>query len=147
MILVGDVRTSLAALPADSVQTIVTSPPYYGLRDYGVDGQIGLEKVPDCGGWLTGDRCGPLGSRPGEKPCFICTLVDVFAAARRALRRDGTCWVNMGDTYSGGGRGGHTGAITGHGKDESRAARSVSDSQRQQSPRTARQRTTPGLAL
>ena len=50
----GDCRAILPTLDADSVQCVVTSPPYLGLRDYGVDGQIGLEDVPDCLGWATG---------------------------------------------------------------------------------------------
>jgi DNA modification methylase len=83
-ILVGDVREKLRELPSDSVHCIVTSPPYWGLRDYGVDGQIGLESSPAA---------------------FIATMVDVFEELRRVLRPDGTCWVNMGDSYSHGGAG------------------------------------------
>lgn len=83
-ILVGDVRARLRELPADSIHCIVTSPPYWGLRDYGVDGQIGLE------------------ASPAE---FIATMVDVFDELRRVLRPDGTCWMNMGDSYAGGRRG------------------------------------------
>lgn len=83
-ILVGDVRTRLLEIPTDSIHCIVTSPPYWGLRDYGVDGQIGLEATP------------------AE---FIAEMVDVFEQLRRVLRPDGTCWVNMGDSYAGGRRG------------------------------------------
>ena len=79
-IMIGDVREQLRALPAESVHCIVTSPPYWGLRDYGVDGQIGLEATP------------------AE---FIEVMVDVFNEARRVLRADGTCWINMGDSYAG----------------------------------------------
>lgn len=79
-ILVGDVRTRLRQLADNSINCIVTSPPYWGLRDYGVDGQIGLE------------------ASPAE---FIATMVDVFDELRRVLRPDGTCWVNMGDSYAG----------------------------------------------
>lgn len=79
----GDVREQLAALPDGSVQTCVTSPPYFGLRDYGVEGQIGLEATPDE---------------------FIETMVGVFRDVRRALRSDGTCWINIGDSYASGGR-------------------------------------------
>jgi DNA modification methylase len=64
-----------------SVQTCITSPPYFGLRDYGVDGQIGLEATP------------------GE---FVARLVEVFREVRRLLRDDGTLWLNLGDTYRGG---------------------------------------------
>ena len=78
-ILVGDVRTRLRQLADNSIHCIVTSPPYWGLRDYGVDGQIGLE------------------ASPAE---FISTMVDVFEELRRVLRPDGTCWVNMGDSYA-----------------------------------------------
>lgn len=79
-IMIGDVREQLRALPAESVHCVVTSPPYWGLRDYGVDGQIGLE------------------STPAE---FIEVMVDVFNEVRRVLRADGTCWINMGDSYAG----------------------------------------------
>jgi len=79
-ILVGDVRTRLRQLADNSIHCIVTSPPYWGLRDYGVDGQIGLESSPAK---------------------FIATMVGVFEELRRVLRPDGTCWVNMGDSYAG----------------------------------------------
>ena len=81
----GDVREKLAELPAESVQTCVTSPPYFGLRDYGHTGQIGLE-------------CSPL-----EYAAALCA---VFADIRRVLRVDGTLWVNLGDSYTAGGHGG-----------------------------------------
>jgi site-specific DNA-methyltransferase (adenine-specific) len=79
-ILVGDCIDMMRALPDRSVHTCVTSPPYFGLRDYGVDGQIGLEETP------------------AE---FIARLVEVFREVRRVLRDDGTAWVNMGDSYAG----------------------------------------------
>jgi DNA modification methylase len=84
---------SLAPFPlADgSVQTCVTSPPYWGLRDYGVAGQLGLEPVPDCLGWATGQPCGA---------CYVCHMVQVFREVRRVLRPDGTCWLNLGDSYA-----------------------------------------------
>lgn len=81
-ILIGDCIASMAALPAASVQCCVTSPPYYGLRDYGMDGQIGLEESPEA---------------------FVGRLVDVFREVRRVLRDDGTLWLNLGDSYAGGG--------------------------------------------
>jgi len=84
-ILVGDCIEMMRMLPDKSVHTCVTSPPYFGLRDYGVEGQIGLEETP------------------AE---FIVRLVDVFREVRRVLRDDGTAWVNMGDSYASGGRGG-----------------------------------------
>lgn len=76
---VGDCIASLNTLPEKSINTCVTSPPYYGLRDYGVEGQIGLEETPEE---------------------FTQKLVDVFRAVRRVLRDDGTLWVNIGDSWS-----------------------------------------------
>jgi len=75
----GDALTALRALPDESVNCCVTSPPYFGLRDYGVDGQIGLEPTPEA---------------------FIANLVDVFREVRRVLKDDGTLWVNIGDSYN-----------------------------------------------
>ena len=79
MILQGDALTVLKTLPDASVNCCITSPPYYGLRDYGCDGQIGLERTP------------------AE---YIARLVDVFREVRRVLRDDGTCWINIGDSYA-----------------------------------------------
>jgi DNA modification methylase len=78
-ILTGDCRALLATLDAESVQTCVTSPPYFGLRDYGVAGQIGLEATPDA---------------------FVAEMVAVFREVRRVLRNDGTLWLNLGDSYA-----------------------------------------------
>jgi DNA modification methylase len=75
----GDALTTLASLPDESVHCCVTSPPYFGLRDYGNDGQIGLETTPEA---------------------FISRLVGVFREVRRVLKNDGTLWVNMGDSYA-----------------------------------------------
>jgi len=91
-ILVGDCIDMMRTLPDQSVHTCVTSPPYFGLRDYGVDGQIGLEETP------------------AE---FIARLVAVFREVRRVLRADGTIWVNMGDSYAG--SWGAEGRTTSHG--------------------------------
>lgn len=77
-ILRGDVRDRLRDLPDESVHCVVTSPPYWGLRDYGMAGQLGLEDSPQA---------------------FVDTMVDVFREVRRVLRGDGTAWVNMGDSY------------------------------------------------
>ena len=77
-IIIGDCLDSLAELPPDTFQTCITSPPYYQLRDYGVDGQIGLEDSLEE---------------------HISALVDVFRAVRRVLRPDGTLWMNYGDAY------------------------------------------------
>ncbi len=79
-IIQGDCRQVLAGLPAGRFQTCVTSPPYFGLRDYGVSGQIGLEPTPDA---------------------FIAEMVAVFREVRRVLRDDGTLWLNLGDSYAG----------------------------------------------
>lgn len=139
----GDVISVLKRLPSKIVQCVTTSPPYWGLRDYGTaewnggnsdcdhrhqrggegtasavqssnsgsqlisyvgnckkcgatrtDQQLGSEKLHDCLGWATGDMC---------KECFICHMVLVFREVRRVLRDDGTIWLNIGDTYGGGG--------------------------------------------
>ena len=87
-IICADVMGGLARLPDKCVQTVMTSPPYWSLRDYGVPGQIGLE---------------PTVSEYVEK------MVAVFAAVRDVLRDDGTVWLNMGDTWFGGRRGGNRG--------------------------------------
>jgi DNA modification methylase len=71
-------------LPEQSVQTCVTSPPYFGLRDYGMADQIGLEQTPDA---------------------FVAELVSVFREVKRVLRDDGTLWLNLGDSYAGSGKG------------------------------------------
>lgn len=84
----GDCRDVLRTLPAESVQTVVTSPPYFGLRDYGVTGQIGLEQTPTE---------------------YVETLVQVFREVCRVLRKDGTVWLNLGDSYASGEVGRHDG--------------------------------------
>lgn len=85
-ILQGDAWQLAQSLPDESINCIVTSPPYFGLRDYGEDGQFGLEATPEE---------------------FVDKLVDLFRELRRALRHDGTLWLNLGDSYSGsGGAGG-----------------------------------------
>lgn len=78
-LLIGDCRAILPTLDARSVHCCVTSPPYFGLRDYGVAGQIGLEPSPDA---------------------YIAELVAVFRKVRRVLRDDGTLWLNLGDSYA-----------------------------------------------
>lgn len=78
-ILVGDCIQQMAKLDEKSVHCCVTSPPYYGLRDYGHDGQIGLEESPDQ---------------------FVQKLVEVFRGVKRVLRDDGTVWLNLGDSYA-----------------------------------------------
>jgi DNA modification methylase len=76
----------------ESVHAVVTSPPYYALRDYKTDGQLGLEKRADCLGWATGHPCGE---------CYICQMVAVFREVKRVLRKDGVCFLNCGDSYAG----------------------------------------------
>lgn len=83
-LLVGDAIEQLKTLPDKSINTCVTSPPYYGLRDYGIDGQLGLEESPEE---------------------YINKLVDVFREVKRVLRDDGILWVNIGDSYAGSGKG------------------------------------------
>ncbi len=80
----GDVIDRLKDLNDGSVQCVVTSPPYWGLRDYGVDNQLGLEETPEE---------------------FVENLVKVFREVRRVLKNDGTVWLNLGDSYSGSGKG------------------------------------------
>jgi site-specific DNA-methyltransferase (cytosine-N4-specific) len=84
VLLQGDVRQVLPRLPDSCVQCVMTSPPYWGLRDYGIAGQIGLEST------LAG---------------FINTLTGVFAEVRRVLKPDGILWLNIGDGYTSGNRG------------------------------------------
>ena len=81
-IIEGDCIEGMRRLEGQSVNCVVTSPPYFGLRDYGHDGQIGLEASPDA---------------------FVAKLVEVFREVRRVLRDDGTVWLNLGDSYSGAG--------------------------------------------
>lgn len=79
-ILAGDCVEQLKTLPDKIFDCCVTSPPYYGLRDYGVDGQIGLEETPEA---------------------YIERLVNVFREVKRVLKDDGTLWLNIGDSYCG----------------------------------------------
>jgi DNA modification methylase len=76
---VGDVRDVLADMPGDSIDCCVTSPPYWGLRDYGTEGQIGLEPTPEA---------------------FVEQMVAVFREVRRVLSSHGTLWLNLGDSYA-----------------------------------------------
>ncbi len=135
----GDVRETLAGLPDESVHCVVTSPPYWGLRDYGTGSWDGGD--PDCDhtmpcrvdkekatatSTLVGstdtqghlqepsyrDVCGKCGARRvdhqlGLEPTpdlYVQHMVAVFREVRRVLRKDGTCWLNIGDSYAGGGR-------------------------------------------
>lgn len=87
-ILTGDCLEMMRTLEARSVQTCVTSPPYYGLRDYGHAGQLGLEPTPDA---------------------YIASMVEVFRCVRDVLADDGTLWLNIGDSYAGAGYSNHKG--------------------------------------
>ena len=87
----GDALSILKTLKSDCINTCITSPPYFGLRDYGVAGQIGLEPSPDL---------------------YVQNMVDIFREVRRCLRPDGTLWLNLGDSYAGSGRGGNPDAGT-----------------------------------
>ncbi|MBQ9203458.1 MAG: site-specific DNA-methyltransferase [Prevotella sp.] len=79
-----DCLQGLRLMPSDSIDCCITSPPYYGLRDYEVDGQIGLERSPEE---------------------YIAKLTDIFREVLRVLKPEGTLWLNMGDSYAGGGKG------------------------------------------
>lgn len=79
-VIVGDVRKGLASIADGTVQTCITSPPYWGLRDYGHEGQIGLEQTPQQ---------------------YVDQMVEVFREVRRVLAADGTVWLNLGDSYAG----------------------------------------------
>ena len=114
----GDCRTILRRLPPSSVHTVIVSPPYWGLRDYGTDKsmEIGSEPTPDE---------------------YVDSIVEVFRWVRRVLRDDGTLWLNLGDTYSNTSCGGEsvfakgrTDGRSGDGAiDRSRAARIISKPQ------------------
>ncbi len=80
-IITGDALSMLRTLPDSFVQCCVTSPPYYGLRDYGIEGQIGLENTPQA---------------------YIARLVEVFREVKRVMRDDGVLWLNIGDSYAAG---------------------------------------------
>lgn len=92
MIIVGDSFEKLAQLENNSVQCCVTSPPYWGLRDYGVEGQLGLERTPDE---------------------YVNNMRLIFEQVRRVLKPNGTLWLNLGDSYNAGRDGGHAGGKKG----------------------------------
>src|SRR3990167_2398895 len=80
-ILQGDALEVLTTLKSESIDCVITSPPYWGLRDYGVKGQLGLEKTPEE---------------------YVAKMVEVFREVKRVLKKEGTLWLNMGDSYAGG---------------------------------------------
>jgi len=104
-ILQGNCLDTLKLLAAESVQCCITSPPYFGLRDYGADGQIGLEGTPEE---------------------FTEKLVEVFREVRRVLRNDGTLWLNLGDSFNAAGRTGH-GTRQGYKQGTNRASATKAD--------------------
>ena len=79
MILIGDAKEKLKELETESIQSVITSPPYWGLRDYGHAEQIGLEKNPNE---------------------YIDNMVKIFDEVLRVLKKDGTLWLNIADSYS-----------------------------------------------
>ena len=83
-IITGEALEVLSNMNSDSANTCVTSPPYYGLRDYGAEGQIGHEKSPEE---------------------YVSKLVKIFREVKRVLKDDGTLWLNLGDSYAGSGKG------------------------------------------
>jgi DNA modification methylase len=83
----GDCREVMRSMEPESVHCVVTSPPYWGLRDYGDAGQLGLEPTPEE---------------------YVANMVEVFREVRRVLRSDGTVWLNLGDSYAAGGSGGYS---------------------------------------
>ena len=85
-IFTGDSLKVLKTLDNESAQTCVTSPPYFGLRDYGMKGQIGLEETPEA---------------------YVQKMVELFREVRRVLRNDGTLWLNLGDSYATSTKGGN----------------------------------------
>lgn len=104
---IGNVLSVLPALESDRFQCCITSPPYWGMRDYGHAEQLGLEPTPAA---------------------YVERMVSVFREVRRVLRPDGTLWLNIGDGYAGSGRGGNPGGKTGlqgsvEGQDGARAAK------------------------
>lgn len=118
----GDCREALRGLPPESVQCVVTSPPYWGLRDYSVEGQFGME---------------------GSLDEYVARLVETFREVRRALRPDGVLWLNIGDSYAGSwgaqGRQGKTGELAGR---SACAVRQIAAAAKRTSGTGARQ---PGL--
>ena len=80
----GDVLDGLSKIESNSIDTVISSPPYYGLRDYGKEGQWGLEETPDL---------------------YLLHMTRFMEQIKRVLKDSGTCWINLGDTYAGSGKG------------------------------------------
>ena len=104
-IIFGEAQATLATLDAETVDCVVTSPPYWGLRDYGVDGQLGLEATPEL---------------------YVARMVAIFAEVKRVLKPEGTVFLNLGDSFAGGGdRRGGKGDEQGQGRKWSMPAEEV----------------------
>ena len=93
VILHGDVTDKLKEIESDSIQCVVTSPPYWGLRNYQMEGQLGLEETPEL---------------------YVENMVNVFREIKRVIKDDGTLWLNLGDSYAGGGKGNYGSGISTH---------------------------------
>jgi DNA modification methylase len=109
-ILHGDVRAALRSLPANSVDCVVTSPPYWGLRDYGLPPQV-WDGEPECDhAWSDSEatmcgRCAAWRGQLGLEPTidlYVSHMVEVFREVRRVLKPPGTAWINLGDCYNAG---------------------------------------------
>ena len=109
-IVCGDALQTLKRILPDSINCVVTSPPYFGLRDYGVEGQVGLEQSPQD---------------------YVQKLVEIFREVRRVLRPDGTCWLNLGDSYT---RAPSKGGSVPNGKNEERWGYGEANKQRVKDP-------------
>lgn len=123
----ADALAGLAQIPDKSVHCVVTSPPYWGLRDYGVEGQIGLETTPEA---------------------FVARLVEVFREVRRVLRKDGVLFLNLGDSYAGSWGAQSRGNETGESKSTLSGASMLSARQIKAHPKgtlTGSLKNTPGL--
>jgi DNA modification methylase len=121
-ILQGDVIEQLRTLPDESIHCCITSPPYWGLRDYSTNGQLGLEKTPDE---------------------YVAKMVAVFREVRRVLRRDGTLWLNLGDSFAANGISGL--AIKGESSTLVGTANSAHTSQRKTVPMGLKQKDLCGI--
>src|SRR5689334_24201748 len=115
----------MRSMEPESVHCVVTSPPYWGLRDYGTEGQLGLEATPEE---------------------YVANMVDVFREVRRVLRADGTVWLNLGDSYASSGAGDATGLHRLRDRpSEARPNASFKETQKGAAATLGRAPTTPGL--
>lgn len=101
MLICGDSYTILSSLPDNYYNVVITSPPYFNLRRYSKSElsknyEIGDESKHDCLGWATDNWCGE---------CYICNIVNVCKEIYRVLHQRGSFWINIGDSYSGSGKG------------------------------------------